>query len=728
MADETKKVFVTKENLQKVLTFLKGKNTELYLGKNAQAASAAKVANALKLTVGDQEVSFDGSAEKTAAVAAKVHTHETTDINNFDTKVQQLIANAGTTHTHDNKTVLDGITADKVAAWDAKIGVEDVAKLKYANDGVGGQTNVKAALDILIKNVQIGNAALADATANVNGLADRLTTAEGKVTALEGKVGDDAKGLVKDVADLKAANAEGGAVAEAIKDAKQAGLDAQTAVQAEVTRAQGVEQGLRTDLGNKDDIAAEDGSAFARIAKVKADLVAEAAAARAAEKVAKDAADAAQADVDALEALVGDAADTKDDATVYGAIAKEKDRAMTAEAAVDAKAEANKTAIETLNGDVNVAGSVDKKIKTAIDKVNTDASALAERVAANEGKLAVIQGEGEGSIKKAVADLVNGAPEAMNTLKELADSITEHQSAYDAYVAKVAKDIAAAKKEAKDYADTQDTALHNTITGEIGTAKSEAISAAAKDASDKDAALENKLQDKIDEKVAQSEYDTKVAALTKADVDNLAAAKEYADAEDAKIEAILGHKAVEDGEAATGLCADVAANAAAIAAEATARQNADKILTNRLDALTGDGAEGIAAKIQVVQKALDDHKAAQATKDKAQDDAIDAVEGRLDTLEGGAEVEGSVAKAVADAEGRIKVTTDALGGRVTTLETTVGDSNSGLVKDVADLKAIDAGTRLTSAEANITAIQKQLANLVPLEDAELQAMLDDLYK
>ena len=727
MADETKKVFVTKENLQKVLTFLKGKNSELYLAKGAQAASAAKVANALKLTVGDQEVSFDGSAEKTAAVAAKVHTHETTDINNFDTKVQQLIANANTTHEHANKTVLDGITADKVAAWDAKIGVEDVARIKYTNDGVGGQTNVKAALDILIKNVQIGNAALADATANVNGLADRLTTAEGKVTALEGKVGDDTRGLVKDVADLKAANAEGGAVAEAIKDAKQAGLDAQTAVQAEVTRAQGVEQGLRADLGQKADEATAD-TAFGRIAKVKADLTAEAAAARAAEKVAKDAADAAQADIDALETLVGDAADTKDDATVFGAIAKEKDRAMTAEAAVDAKAEANKAAIETLNGDVNVDGSVDKKIKTAIDKVNTDASALAGRVKANEDAIAVINGTGEGSIKDAVAKLVNGAPEAMDTLKELADSITEHQSAYDAYVAKVAKDITDAKQAAITEAGKLDTTLHTTITGEIATAKQEAITDAGTAADGKVTALENKLQPKIDAKVAQSEYDTKVAALTKADVDNLAEAKEYADAEDAKIEAILGHKAVEGGEAATGLCADVAANAAAIAKEVEDRKAADKVLTDRLDALTGDGADSIAAQVKKVSDALDAHKTAQATKDKAQDDAIDAVEGRLDVLEGGAEVEGSVAKAVADAEGRVKVTTNALGGRIATLETTVGDSNSGLVKDVADLKAIDAGTRLTSAEAEITAMKKQLANLVPLEDAELQAMLDDLYK
>ena len=724
MADETKKVFVTKENLQKVLTFLKSKNAELYLAKGAQAASAARVANALKLTVGDQEVSFDGSAEKTAAVAAKQHIHETTDITGFNAKVQQLIANANTTHEHANKAVLDGITADKVTAWDAKIGVEDVAKLKYVNDGVGGQTNVKAALDILIKNVQIGNAALADATANVNGLADRLTTAEGKVTALEGKVGDDTRGLVKDVADLKAANAEGGAVANAIKDAKQAGLDAQTAVQAEVTRAQGVENGLRADLGNKADEATAD-TAFGKIAKVKADLTAEAAAARAAEKVAKDAADAAQADVDALEALVGNAADTKDKDTVFGAIAKEAARADAAEKAVDAKAEANKAAIETLNGDINVDGSVDKKIKTAIDKVNTDASALAGRVKANEDAIAVINGTGEGSIKDAVAKLVNGAPEAMDTLKELANAITEHESTYQAYVAQVAKDIAAAKDAAIKKAGELDTALHNTITTEIATAKQEAITDAGTAADGKVTALENKLQPKID---AQSEYDTKVAALTKADVDNLAEAKEYADSKDNEIKTVLGHKAVEGGEAATGLCADVAANAAAIAAEATARQNADKILTDRLDALTGDGAEGIAAKIQVVQKALDDHKAAQATKDKAQDDAIKAAEGKLATLQGGADVVGSVANTVEAAKTEIKATTDTLGTKVAALEGKVGNENSGLVKKVADLEAINAGTRLTSAEADITAIQKQLANLVPLSDTELQTMLDDLYK
>ena len=681
MADETKKVFVTKENLQKVLEYLRDKNAELYLGKEAQAKEAARVANALKLTVGDQEVSFDGSAEKTAAVAAKQHIHETTDITGFDAKVQQLIADAESTHTHANKAELDKISDGKVAEWDAKIGVEDVAELKYANDGVGGQTNVKAALDILIKNVQIGNAALADTTANVNGLADRLTTAEGDIDALEAAVGDANSGLTKKVADLEKANAEGGAVANAIKDAKQAGLDAQTAVQAEVTRAQGVEQGLRADLGQKADEATAD-TAFGRIAKVKADLTAEATAARAAEKEAKDAADAAQADVDALEAKVGE---VPADKTVVQMIA-------------DAKTEATyddtdlKNRVATIEGDYLKAAD-----KTELQGKIDDAKAVADDA---KGKI------------DAFLDANAVKDDTINTLKEIQLYIQEHGTEAAGMVQNIAANKAAIEAEvvrakAAEKANADDIAIlkgADTVEG--------SVAKAVKDAKDA-------LQANIDEKVAQADYDVKIAALEKADADNLAAAKKYADDEDAKIEAILGHKAIEGGEAATGLCADVAANAAAIAAEATARQQADAGLADRLTALES-GDNSVAAQVKVVKDALDAHKEAQATKDQAQDQAIEAAKGRLDVLQGGADVDGSVAKAVADAEGRVKVTTDALDNRVTTLENAVGDSEKGLVKDVNELKTIEAGTRLS-------ALETKLANLVPLEDAELQTMLDSVY-
>ena len=52
----------------------------------------------------------------------------------------------------------------------------------------------------------------------------RVTTAEGKLTTLEGTVGDSTKGLVKDVADLKAAVGEGGSVSDVITEAIN-GLD-----------------------------------------------------------------------------------------------------------------------------------------------------------------------------------------------------------------------------------------------------------------------------------------------------------------------------------------------------------------------------------------------------------------------------------------------------------------------------------------------------------------------
>lgn len=47
------------------------------------------------------------------------------------------------------------------------------------------------------------NSLKGDSTTGVGGLATRVTQAEGKITALEDKVGDDTKGLVKNVADLK---------------------------------------------------------------------------------------------------------------------------------------------------------------------------------------------------------------------------------------------------------------------------------------------------------------------------------------------------------------------------------------------------------------------------------------------------------------------------------------------------------------------------------------------
>ena len=65
---------------------------------------------------------------------------------------------------------------------------------------------------------------LAKISARIKAVEDRMTTAEGDIDSLETTVGDSSSGLVKDVADLKAAVGEGGSVADAITNAIN-GLD-----------------------------------------------------------------------------------------------------------------------------------------------------------------------------------------------------------------------------------------------------------------------------------------------------------------------------------------------------------------------------------------------------------------------------------------------------------------------------------------------------------------------
>ena len=73
-------------------------------------------------------------------------------------------------HEHENKAVIDGITSEKVAAWDAAEG------------------NAKAYVDEKVAGVDLSGIAT-NATA-IEGLQGKMTTAEGKITALEEKVGD----------------------------------------------------------------------------------------------------------------------------------------------------------------------------------------------------------------------------------------------------------------------------------------------------------------------------------------------------------------------------------------------------------------------------------------------------------------------------------------------------------------------------------------------------------
>ena len=915
-----KQVYVSKENLQKVLEFLKTQNENLYLRKGAEAASAAKVKNALTLTVGDTDVVFNGSEAKSTAVAAKVHSHTASNITDFDGAVKKVVfgnqdtQGTVTAHKHDNLDALNKISDTYISDWNAKIGVNDVAKLKYANDAMTGVADVKTAIDVLVKNVQIGTAALADATANVNGLATRLTTAEGNIStaqtdiaALKTEVGDASSGLVKKVADLEKANAAGGAVANAIQAAKDAADAAQETADnaaaavvtekgraegeeaklkasidaindgttgilkqaqnyadnkdteikntigtvaegktvvglitdaqrqadqgvadaaAEATRAQGVENALRADVGQKADPAAAEGSAFARIAQLKVDLATEATTARAAEQAALKAGQDAQKDVDALEALVGDAADTKDDATVYGAIAAEKARAEGKEGELRtdlgqktdaATADTAFGKIAKLNADKNTEGSVDYKIDQAISNVNTTTEGLAGRVGTLETKVgsagdtAAADGSLYARVKQNAADIdaieadylraadktelqnainvekgrldtfmadADVSAQAVDTLKEIQQYITKDGEAAATMTQNIADNkaaIAAINNEttgilaqAKADAATKDEALHTTITGEIATAKQGAIDAAASDATTKVNDAKTALQTNIDKKADQTALQAEIDRAKGAEQAN----KAVLDKLDGDVNTDGSvKKQIETVRAALQANIDTKVAQSDYNTKVADLEAADTALSERIAKFEGDGDGSVAAQVKAVKDDLDAHKAAQATKEKQVDD-------KLAVIQGEANVEGSIKKALADAKaytdtresaingllgtkedaaavdtafGRIAkevaratAAEEALGDRIDTadgkiaaLEATVDTKTTGLKDRMtaaeADIDSLESNMSaaqgdITNINTDITNIQAQLANLIPLTNAELDAMLEEVYR
>ena len=331
-----------------------------------------------------------------------------------DGQVTGGVLNEAKAYVNDRETVIradikavtdDHATRLQTAEGDIDQAESDIKDLQAAVEAIKGGD-----VDVDLKKVEDRIKALeakhGEGEATVEGLIakaqDAADKAQGEVDALELVVGEkaaegkEASGIFADIAALQA-------------DVDQNELDCNNAIAAEVKNRQDADKALQDQL---DAMNGAEGSIAAAI-KAAVDKEAE-------DRVA--AVEGVQANLDAqlVEANPGTLAN---------------------------KIKANADAIAVLNGDENQAGSVDKKIKDAVDAVNEDAKELEGRVKANEDAIKVINGEGEGSIKKAVADLVNGAPEAADTLKELADSIAANKGVYDGWVVQHEQAIGAMKTE-----------------------------------------------------------------------------------------------------------------------------------------------------------------------------------------------------------------------------------------------------------------------------------------
>ncbi len=260
--------------------------------------------------------------------------------------------------------------------------------------------------------------------------------------------------------------------------------------------------------------------------------------------------------------------------------------------AVETKAQANEDAIAILKGDDQTEGSVAKAVadaqatmqievekkvdqsaydakvqelaaedvriaglvKTEEERAKAEELAIREELAAEKAALVAADATVLETAKKhaddAITALVNSAPEAMNTLKELADAIEAHGTEYEAYVATVSANIATAKQEAIDAAADKDAALKAELQKEIdddvkaetdrATAAEEALEANLALKADKTEVQE--AVKAVDDKVAK-EVEDRVEAINKEVEDRNAAIEEALEAYSttAEVKAILGN-------------------------------------------------------------------------------------------------------------------------------------------------------------------------------------------
>lgn len=292
------------------------------------------------------------------------------------------------------------------------------------------------------------------------------------------------------------------------------------AITDEETRATGVEKGIRADLGQKGDAASATGSAFARIAKLVADLNAMTGGnGSIAEQIT-----AAIEELD-VDEISGDyiksvkQVDGKIEATV-GTFN------FDAAGAADGALNAAKAYADSLAKNYDAAGSAADAQEAAIahaDGLNTAMNTRVEKLEAiDHEKLAA------DASAAAVATVLDGAPEKFDTLKEVAQWISDSESAADAadLVTRV-KALENIDHDAyKGYADqavadavAEATRLNNATNDRVKAIEDDYLTNEDK----------GELEGKINTKVDSSVYNAKVEELAGATTAAEAAAKKHAD-------------------------------------------------------------------------------------------------------------------------------------------------------------------------------------------------------
>ena len=448
---------------------------------------------------------------------------------------------------------------------------------------------------------------------------------------------------------------------------EQAKAELQEMVDKEADRASGVEAGLREDVDDHE----------ARLLVIEGTEEVEGSI----KKAVKDERDRAQGVEQNLQTAIETEKSQREQAVqdLADDLAEEITNRLGAEEGLSNRITANKNAIDILNADANQAGSVDKKVADAEARVKVVTDALDGRMTSAESRLDVIQGTGEGSITKAIADLVDGAPETLDTLNKIAEALRSDADVLDA-IEQAFQVKLDAEKDAREKAD-QD------------------------------------LQDAIDK-----EIEDRVAAVTAEETARIKA-DEALDLRIDDIEALIGDESMSLKEIREA----IEANTTAIGAEVDRAKKAEEAIQAQIDII--DGAADLDGSFR---KAIADQAATQLAKDNAQDQRVQALEDKVGNDGGTAEQSTglvAVLRGAIETEASARESADnALDGRLTAVEELIGDAEgSTTLADLNERLTIAEG-EIDQCQADILANAAAIAAIVALEESDIDAAFNAVFQ
>ena len=387
-------------------------------------------------------------------------------------------------------------------------------------------------------------------------------------------------------------------------------------------------------------------------------------------------------DVELNQAIVDEAAAAR---AAEKAIGERIDAIVAAETGILDQAKAHAQGL--VDAEKDLREKADEALQGQINTINSDAEALEARVKANENKLAVVQGADnvEGSIAKAekdakayadekIAALVDSAPEAMNTLNELAQAIKDHGDVYEAYIAQHAKDCQDAADKAQAAAEAKAAELDATLKAE----------------------LQKEIKDEADRAKAE-EADIRSDFAT-ADAQVLVDAKAYTDQEVGKEKGRAeGQEAAIRQELADEVEQIGKDIAAAVLEEQGRAEGIESKLRKDFEA-ADDAIEGRLADLEALMG---------QGGEEGEGNALDVIRGRLDVAEGeiddlqAADVEMNAAIALKADKATFESKVEALEGADTALGNRIAVFEAGGAQDVAAKEV-----RLAAAEQDIDDLEE----------------------